>query len=91
MPDLWDTKAASGHDHPKEVRRKDHRGHLRPPLWRSAGRPDTGRPSCMVGLPERASTAPRQTTARSPSRAFRPTVHGTVVTGSDGWDSAQGG
>jgi hypothetical protein len=44
MPDLWDTNpdnvfdaagehpvpAASGHD-PKEMRRKDHRGRLRPP------------------------------------------------------------
>ena len=47
MPDLWDTNpdnvfkaageqpapAASGHDHPKEVRLKDHRGHLRPPAY----------------------------------------------------------
>jgi hypothetical protein len=46
MPDLWDTNpdntktageqsspTVSGHDHPKKVRLKDHRGHLRPPAY----------------------------------------------------------
>jgi hypothetical protein len=46
MPDLWDTNpdntktageqpspTASGHDHPRKVRLKDHRGHLRPPAY----------------------------------------------------------
>jgi hypothetical protein len=47
MPDLWDTNpdnvfkaageqpapASNGHDHPKEVRLKDHRGHLRSPAY----------------------------------------------------------
>lgn len=47
MPDLWDTNpdnvfkaageqpapGASGHDHPTEVRLKDHRGRLRPPAY----------------------------------------------------------
>jgi len=47
MPDLWDTNpdnvfktpgeqpspTASGHDHPKKVRLKDDRGHLRPPAY----------------------------------------------------------
>jgi hypothetical protein len=47
MPDLWDTNpnsvfktpgerpspTAGAHDHPKEVRLKDHRGHLRPPAY----------------------------------------------------------
>jgi hypothetical protein len=47
MPDLWDpnpdkvfktpgeqpSPTSSGHDHPKKVRLKDHRGHLRPPAY----------------------------------------------------------
>ena len=46
MPDLWDNPdkvfksageqpapASNGHDHPREVRLRDHRGRLRPPAY----------------------------------------------------------
>jgi hypothetical protein len=41
----------------------------------------TARPLCKAGLPERASVAPRQTTASSPGLALMPTVQGLASRG----------